>query len=174
MTIQKIYHAAAMARNRVIGKDNKLPWHFPADLKNFKQLTMNQTLIMGRKTFDSIGRALPGRQSIVLTRKGNVRNEGEENEALWFADSIEEALRHARENDTERVFIIGGEEVFRQTLDLIDGVYLTVIGKEYEGDAFYPELPPYFAEKSRTVLQPDPAITMIFFENTKRTAKDLT
>ncbi|HEV2856745.1 MAG TPA: dihydrofolate reductase [Thermoanaerobaculia bacterium] len=122
---------AAMAENRAIGIDNRLPWRLPADLKRFKALTMGHTLIVGRKTFESIGRPLPGRKMIVVTRRPDYAPPGVE-----VAHSVEEALAEAQ----GEVFIGGGEEIFRQTLDRAGRVYLTCIQKEFPGDAFFPEL----------------------------------
>lgn len=142
----KLFHVVAIANNRVIGKDNKLPWHFPADLKFFKQLTTGHTVIMGRKTFESIGKPLPNRENIVISRSGL---------------SLEGALQQAK---GEKVFIIGGAQLFEQTLNQIDGIYLTRIHADYEGDTFYPELPKNFVEKSRTPLQENPKIEVIYYE----------
>lgn len=163
MPKKEIYLVVAMSRNRVIGKDNKLPWHFPADLKSFKELTMGHTLLMGRKTFDSIGRPLPGRQSIVLTRSGKTK--GSPEEPVWFCATVQEALEEAPHD--KKVFIIGGAEIFRQTLDIADGLYLTHIGADYEGDVFFPELSAGFVEKRREPIQENPKIERIYYENTE-------
>ncbi len=156
----KLYHVVAMAKNRVIGKDNKLPWHFSSDLKHFKQLTTGSTVIMGRKTFESIGKPLPNRENIVLSTTPRKNSPG-----LQFAASLEEALKNVR---TFQAYIIGGENLYRQTMDKVDGIYLTNIEGDYEGDAFYPEMPSYFKEKSKTLLQENPKIEMIFYANTKK------
>src|SRR5689334_1728012 len=126
-----IYQIVAMARNRVIGKDNRLPWHFPADLKHFKRRTMGQTILMGRKTYDSIGKPLPGRENFVISR-----TQSKNSDHLQFFDSIDKALAAVR---TQDAYIIGGAEIFNQTLDRIDGIYLTRIDQDFEGDAHYPE-----------------------------------
>src|SRR3989338_10183108 len=129
-----LYHVVAMASNRVIGKDNRLPWHFSEDLKRFKKLTMGSTLIMGRKTFESIGaKPLPERENFILSRSAS---ENQNEEHLKFFGSHEDALKAVR---TEKAFIIGGAEIFRQTIDSADGIYLTLVKAHYEGDAFYPE-----------------------------------
>src|SRR5688572_4556343 len=120
-----IYHVVAMAQNRVIGKDNKLPWHFKADLQKFKDLTMGQTLIMGRKTFESIGKPLPGRENFVLSRGSS-----EERKDVRTFKSLDAALKAVK---TPHAYIIGGAEVFRQSFNRIDGIYLTLIHKPYEG-----------------------------------------
>ncbi|MBI3312694.1 MAG: dihydrofolate reductase [Candidatus Omnitrophica bacterium] len=156
----KLYHVVAMAKNRVIGKDNKLPWHFSSDMKHFKQLTTGSTVIMGRKTFESIGKPLPGRENIVLSTTPRKNSPD-----LQFAASLEEALKNVR---TFQAYIIGGENLYRQTMDKVDGIYLTNIEGDYEGDAFYPEMPSYFKEKSKTLLQENPKIEVIFYANTKK------
>lgn len=159
-----LYHVVAAAKNRVIGKDNKLPWHFSADLKYFKQLTLASTVIMGRKTFESIGRPLPGRANFVVSR--TVREQPAASAmpagtSLVFFDSIDKAVRAVQ---TPKAFIIGGAAVYEQTLDKIDGIYLTEINADYEGDAFYPGVPEGFSEKSRQTLQEaDPKIEAVFY-----------
>jgi len=130
--MRRISLIAAMAENRAIGIDNRLPWRLPADLKRFKALTLGHPLIVGRKTFESIGRPLPGRRMIVVTRRPGWAPPGVE-----IAGSIEEALERTGD---EEVFIGGGEEIFRQTLDRADRAYVTCIQKEFPGDAFFPEL----------------------------------
>jgi dihydrofolate reductase len=122
---------AAVARNRVIGNGNQLPWRLPADLKRFKALTMGHVLIMGRKTFDSIGRALPGRTTIVITRDPTWKREGVE-----VAHSLDEALAIA---GAREVFIAGGAEIYAQSLARADRLQLTVIDADFEGDARFPE-----------------------------------
>lgn len=124
---------AALAENRVIGKDNKLPWHLPDELAHFKALTMGKPLVMGRKTHESIGRPLPGRRNIVLTR-------GETPAGCERAGSVEEALALCQE--APEVMVIGGEDVYRQFLPLAGRQYLTMVAGQYEGDAFYPEFDP--------------------------------
>jgi dihydrofolate reductase len=118
----------ARARNGVIGRDGKLPWHIPADLKRFKSLTMGSAMVMGRKTFESLPGLLPGRRHIVLTRDASWRAEGAE-----VAYSIEEALRLA---DRERISVIGGADVFRMFLPLADRIELTEVLADVPGDTF--------------------------------------
>ena len=153
----KLYHVVAMAKNRVIGKDNKLPWHFSADLKHFKQLTTGSTVIMGRKTFESIGKPLPNRENIILSRSGFKAPEG-----VKVFRELKDALKKSR---SEKIFIIGGAEIFKQTMAQIDGIYLTQIDSEYAGDVFYPNIPSSFKEKSRTLLQENPRLEVIYYEN---------
>jgi dihydrofolate reductase len=122
----------AMSSNRVIGLNNALPWRLSADLKRFKQLTMGHCLIMGRKTFESIGRPLPGRTMIVVTHQKDYEREG-----VQVVRSLDEALAKATDDE---VFIGGGAEIYRQTIDRADRLYLTVIQKEFAGDAFFPAI----------------------------------
>lgn len=129
MTISLI---AAMSSNRVIGLDNDLPWHLPLDLKRFKELTMGHHMIMGRKTFDTIGRPLPGRTIIVVTRRRDFAHPG-----ILVAHSIEDALKQA-EKDSE-TFIAGGGEIYRLTIGIADRIYLTVIHQAFEGDTSFPD-----------------------------------
>jgi len=156
-----IYHIVAMAKNRVIGNKNKLPWHFSADLKHFKELTKGSTVIMGRKTFESIGKPLPERENFVMTQ----RRTAAEGKVRYFG-SIEEALKQV---SSEHAFIIGGASIYEQTLDKIDGIYLTQIDAAYEGDAFYPAIPASFKEKSRDLLQNNPKLEVIFYERIRTT-----
>ncbi len=125
----------AMSRNRVIGRDNQLPWHLPADLKHFKALTMGKPIIMGRKTYESIGRPLPGRTNIVLTRDTAYQQAG-----CVIVHDIDAALTAA--GDVEEVMIVGGAELYRQLLSRVYRIYLTQVEIEVEGDAYFPELDP--------------------------------
>ncbi|WP_257448759.1 dihydrofolate reductase [Archangium lipolyticum] len=129
MTLSAI---VAMASNRCIGRDNALPWRLPADLKRFKQLTMGHTLILGRKTYESIGRLLPGRTFIVVTRQRDYAPEG-----VQVAHSLEQALELARGDE---VFIAGGADLYRQAMDRVQRLYLTRLERPYEGDTFFPEV----------------------------------
>ncbi|HEY3176566.1 MAG TPA: dihydrofolate reductase [Candidatus Polarisedimenticolia bacterium] len=124
---------AAMARNRVIGRAGAIPWHLPDDLRHFKQITMGRWLIMGRRTFESIGRPLPGRTTVVVTRRPDYAPDG-----VIIAHSIEEALELAR--GEEEVFVAGGAQIYEATLPIAERLHLTLIEAEYEGDAFFPTL----------------------------------
>lgn len=126
----------AAAENNVIGKDNDLIWHLPADLKHFKSLTMGHPMIMGRKTFEAIGKPLPGRTSIIITTQKNYQAEG-----CVVVHSLEEAIAKGRELDAEQVSIIGGANVYKQALPLADILYVTRVHASFEGDAYFPELP---------------------------------
>ncbi|NIO40974.1 MAG: hypothetical protein GTO41_12820 [Burkholderiales bacterium] len=122
-----------MARNRVIGKDGALPWHLPEDLKRFRRLTMGHPIIMGRKTYDSIGRALPGRRNIVISRNPDLAIAG-----VDTVTSLEAALQVA--GDAKDVFIIGGQQIYRAALSLADRIELTLIGQDFDGDVLFPEI----------------------------------
>ena len=122
-----------MARNRVIGRNGKLPWHLSADLKRFKALTMGHHIIMGRNTWESIGRPLPGRISVVVTRNRDYVAPG-----ATVVDSLAAALQLASE-DSES-FVIGGGELYREALPLADRIYLTELPADYPGDVFFPPL----------------------------------
>lgn len=128
MSIELIF---AMSQNRVIGNKNQLPWHIPADLKRFKQITLGHTIVMGRKTFDSIGRALPGRRNVVISRNPLFSAEGVE-----VYPSLGSALENLR---GEKVFVIGGGQIFTDALPVADRIYMTVIEQDFEGDVFFPE-----------------------------------
>ncbi len=122
----------AMANNRVIGKNNDMPWHMPADLKHFKETTMGKPIVMGRKTFESIGRPLPGRRNVVITRNPDYQPEG-----VDVVTSIDEAINLLA--DVEEVMITGGGNIYQQTIDMADKLYLTFIDLDTDGDAFFPE-----------------------------------
>ena len=121
----------AMSKNRVIGDSNTLIWHLPEDLKRFKELTTGNTIVMGRKTYESIGKPLPNRRSIIITRDTEYSVDGCE-----VVNSLEEALLLSNSD----CFIIGGGEIYRQAIDIADRIYLTLINKEFEGDTSFPEL----------------------------------
>ncbi|MGE7923994.1 dihydrofolate reductase [Viridibacillus arvi] len=118
--------------NNVIGLNNAMPWHLPGDLAYFKRTTMGKPMIMGRKTFESIGKPLPGRTNIVITRDEEYAREG-----IVIVHSLEEALAQAKK-ESEEIMIIGGEQIFRMTLPMADRLYVTKIEKQYEGDTFFP------------------------------------
>ena len=138
----------AIAKNRAIGKDNKLLWYLPNDLKHFKDITSGHTVIMGRKTFDSVGKPLPRRRNIVVTRQ-DISIEGCE-----VVKSIEAALALCAGED--EVFIVGGAEIYRQAIPLTNRIYLTIIDQEFEGDTFFPELDEGdWQETQRENFEPD-------------------
>ena len=132
----------AIARNYTIGSANSMPWHLPEDFRHFKQVTMGKAVIMGRKTYESIGRPLPGRRNIVITRNTDLRIEGCE-----MATSLDEAI--ALCDTTEENFIIGGGEIYRQAMPIADKLYITHIDAEFEGDTRFPNIGPEWREISR-------------------------
>jgi dihydrofolate reductase len=129
---------AALAQNRVIGRDNQLPWRLPADLKHFKALTLGKPIIMGRKTWDSLGRPLPGRLNLVVSRQPGVQFEGAEVFASLEA-AIVRAEQWAREQGVDELMLIGGAQLYVQALPLAARLYLTQVETSPEGDAWFPE-----------------------------------
>ncbi|WLR43673.1 dihydrofolate reductase [Bacillus carboniphilus] len=121
----------AMDENRLIGKDNGLPWYLPNDLKYFKKVTMNHIVVMGRKTFQSIGKPLPGRKNIVITRNSSFQAEG--CEVIHALDELEKI------ND-EEIFVIGGSQVYKEMLPFADKLYITKINATFEGDSYFPPI----------------------------------
>lgn len=125
----KLTIIAALNRKRVIGRNGKIPWHIPEDLKRFKELTTGHAVLMGRRTFESIGRTLPGRRNVVITTRDLPDVE--------HYSSIDEALTALQSE--KKVFIIGGGEIFRQTIERADELLLTLVENDEEGDTFFPE-----------------------------------
>jgi dihydrofolate reductase len=130
----KITLVAAIASNNVIGKENSLPWNIPEDLKRFKQMTSGHTILMGRKTFDSIGRPLPNRQNIVMTKDENFEWEG-----IKVINDFDEALELIKESK-EDVFVIGGSKIYELFEPVANTLAITRILKDFEGDAFFPDI----------------------------------
>ena len=122
----------AMDRNRVIGRNDALPWHLPADLKKFKKITMGKPIIMGRKTHETIGRALSGRENVILTHDKNYQAE-----SCVVLNSIEEVFEHCR--DVDEIMVIGGAQIYKHTLTQATCLYLTEVHAAVEGDTFFPE-----------------------------------
>lgn len=136
-----ISHIVAVSENGIIGIDGDLPWSLPEDLKRFKQLTSNRVVIMGRKTHESIGRPLPNRVNIVITRQVDYRSSG-----CLVAASLKDALKVSEFTDDE-IFIIGGGEIYKQSMDLVDTIYMTVVNQhitEAENTTYYPDIPSGF------------------------------
>ena len=130
----KITLVAAIASNNVIGKENSLPWNIPEDLKRFKQMTSGHTILMGRKTFDSIGRPLPNRQNIVMTKDENFEQEG-----IKVINDFDEALELIKESN-EDIFVIGGSKIYELFEPVANTLAITRILKDFEGDAFFPDI----------------------------------
>ena len=126
----------AADEQNVIGNKNQLPWHLPNDLRYFKNQTWGMPILMGRKTFDSIGKPLPGRHSIVITRQTDWQKEG-----VVTVHSVEAAIEKAAESGAREIFVIGGAEIFNACFEKADRIYLTRIHHRFEGDAFFPEIP---------------------------------
>jgi dihydrofolate reductase len=149
---------AAMGANRVIGRDGDMPWHFSEDLKHFKRTTIGGVMIMGRKTFDSIGRPLPGRRSIVVTRSSDWSHDGVE-----VAHSLDEALTLA--GSGAPLFVVGGGEIYGQALPLATRLVLTEIDDAPDGDTFFPDWSrDEWTEKSRTVGETSPELSFVTWE----------
>lgn len=125
---------AAMGNDRVIGKDNEMPWHLPADLQHFKKTTLGCPIIMGRKTYDSIGRPLPGRLNIILSRNTKLIIEG-----CSVVDTLEKAMRLATDTGSQEVFITGGSHLYDTFLEQADRLYLTLIDESFAGDTYFPD-----------------------------------
>ncbi|MFZ9595330.1 MAG: dihydrofolate reductase [Bdellovibrionia bacterium] len=174
----KISAIVAMAKNRVIGKNNQLPWRIPKDLAYFKKITLHHPILMGRKTFESIGRILPNRPHVIISRNTNLSIEG-----AHVAQSIEDALGFCQTQFTpppKEVFIIGGAEIYRQSLPWVQRIYLTWVDQEISGDAFFPELsctlfhpelkdPEFEMISEETHLLENPPFRFILLEKKKKT-----
>jgi dihydrofolate reductase len=131
----RISFVVAKSENNVIGIDNKLPWHLKDDLQNFKKLTMGHHILMGRKTYESIGKGLPGRVSLVISGRPQANLDN----VFWFS-SIFRAIKQAERNGETELFIIGGEQIFKYALSLVDRIYLTEVKGEVKGDVYFPQL----------------------------------
>lgn len=134
MLNSRISLIAACSENRIIGKSGKIPWHLPDDFRRFKERTLGHVIIMGRKTHESIGRPLPGRTNIVITRDATKEIPG-----CLLAASLEEALAKAQSIESEEIFVIGGGQIYAEALPKAERLYLTVIHAIMDGDAFFPE-----------------------------------
>jgi dihydrofolate reductase len=156
---------AAMDLDRAIGRENRLPWHLPKDLERFRTLTVGHPVIMGRKTFESIGRTLPGRTNIIITRQEAFSAEG-----AVIVHDLQTAFAEC--GDADEVFVLGGAEIFREAMPFADRIYLTIVHTRIQGDAFFPELPPVFSliksEPADDVFQIDFAV----YERTHGRAAD--
>lgn len=144
MSRPRIALIAAQAENRVIGLDNQMPWHLPEDLQYFKKVTLGKPVIMGRKTFESIGRPLPGRTNIVITRQSDWSCEG-----VLVASGLEVALGLAEEESPDELMVIGGAQIYAEALPSAQRIYLTQIHKTIDGDAWFPSLGDDWRQVSR-------------------------
>ncbi len=150
---------AAMAENRVIGSGNMIPWNIPSDMKRFRGITMGHTLIIGRRTYESIGQPLAGRRNIVLTRKLGYHAPG-----IEIAHSLEAAFELCKGED--EIFIGGGGTVFDETIALAHRIYLTVVHAVFPGDTYFPVLPPFFSEIAREEIQNELPYSVVRYERT--------
>ena len=128
-------HIVAASENNVIGSKNNLPWNLPNDFKYFKNKTWGMPVIMGRKSYESLKKSLPGRINIVVTNKTNWQPED-----VYVVNNIDSAIEKAREAEAKEIFIIGGGEIFKQTIDIVSRIYLTRVHATIEGDTYYPEI----------------------------------
>ena len=146
-----------MASNRVIGLNKQMPWHLSADLKRFKKITLGMPVLMGRKTFESIGRPLPGRTNIVISRNSDFRQEG-----CLVENDIEAALTMACQN-AERIFVIGGATLYQALLPVADRLYITQINQAFDGDTFFPAIDPEcWDEVEREDIDNDPQVSFSY------------
>ena len=147
---------AAVAKNRVIGNEGDLPWNLPSDLKKFKEITDNRPIIMGRKTWDSIGRPLPNRDNIIISRNANLEIEGGII-CLSPDEAISIAKIKANERGCEEIMVIGGGYIYQEFMSIADKLYITEVDLEIEGDAYFPKIDPeLFKEVSREERNKDP------------------
>ena len=159
----RITLVAAVARNGVIGADGGMPWHLPADLRHFKAVTMGHPMIMGRRTFDSIGRALPGRRTIVVTRDPEWSAPG-----VDVAHSVEDAVAMAADGDpTQSVMVVGGGEIYRQAMPLADRLEITHVDTEAGGDTTFPDIDPARWREQST----EPGDGFVFVSYVRNTAE---
>ncbi len=146
-----------MASNRAIGLNNQMPWHLSADLKRFKQITMGHPIIMGRLTFEAIGKALPGRTNIIVSR-----NPAYQAEACVVVDSVEAAIGYGCQL-AEEVFVIGGSTLYEATLPMADALYITQINRDFPGDTFFPDFGRnQWAELERENVVDDPEVSFTY------------
>jgi dihydrofolate reductase len=148
---------AAMAENRVIGRENELPWDLPSEHRRFKEITMGHPIIMGRKTFESIGHPLPGRRNIIITTQQGFAPEG-----CTVVNDLHAAITAGE--DADEVFICGGEAVFREAMPFANRIYLTIVEEEFDGDAFFPEIPDDFVEVERKKFDDILPYSMVRYE----------
>ncbi|MGZ5052521.1 MAG: dihydrofolate reductase [Methylobacter sp.] len=152
----KIALIVAMASNRAIGLGGQMPWHLSADLKKFKQITMGSPILMGRKTYESIGRPLPGRTNIVISRNPSYSQPG-----CQVFNDLDKALASCA--DAEQAFIIGGADLYQSTLPIADTIYLTQIHSEFPGDTFFPEIDEtQWPEVAREDINDDPDVSFSY------------
>lgn len=125
----------AAANNNAIGKNNQLLWHLPKDMKFFKNTTWGMVIIMGRKTYESVDKPLPGRINIVITRQKDWKREG-----VWIAENLADAIEQAKTTNCKEIFIIGGGEIYKESMPLADKIYMTRVDASFEADTYFPEI----------------------------------
>ncbi len=158
---------AALSKNRVIGSENRLPWHLPQDLKNFRAVTLGKPVVMGRKTYESIGRLLPGRENRIITRNPDFKVEGARlfsslTEAIQDFVEAPEGAREANPLPRKELMVIGGGQIYEQAMPFADRLYLTEIDAEIEGDAYFPQVDlVQFEQISSQEFEGDPAVTEV-------------
>jgi dihydrofolate reductase len=157
--LPRISIIVAMANNRVIGADNRIPWHLPDDLKMFKRLTMGHHIVMGRKTYESIGRLLPGRTTVIVTRQRDYAVAG-----AIVAHSLHDAINAAARDD--EIFVIGGAELFREALPIADRMHLSLVDAQPEGDTWMPEFDS--TEWTEVSREEKPGYRYLVLERTRR------
>lgn len=145
----RISAIVAKSVNNVIGKNNQLPWRLPADLKYFKQLTLHHHILMGRKTFDSLGKPLPQRTSIILTREMSPVGAQTMAAEIFTVNSLEKGIAIAKQNGEDELFVIGGAQIYELAMHILNRLYITEVHAEVEGDAFFPEISQDWKEISR-------------------------
>jgi dihydrofolate reductase len=144
----------AMTRNRIIGKDNKIPWRLPGEQKWFREITMGNSVLMGRKTFESIGRPLPGRRNLIVTRSGSV-------EGVEIIRDLEKFDPAPYEAGEKELFVIGGAEIYRALLPKCDSVYVTVVKEEFDGDMYFPAFESMF--ELSELIRETPAYNVLYY-----------
>lgn len=160
----EIAHVVAMAENRVIGKNGRMPWHIPGEQKIFRNLTVGKALILGRKTHESIGRVLPDRTTIIVTRQPDYHVDG-----AYVVHSVQEGIDLAGKLGFDQVVIGGGGELFSQTLPITDRIYLSIVHAIFEGETYYPELPDnMFVEILRKEIDASIPYAFVELENIRK------
>lgn len=155
---------ALSERDNGIGFEGKMPWHLTDDLKEFKRITMGSTIVMGRKTFESIGKPLPGRENIVVTKSKEWKYPG-----VTICNDLNSLFTLPFK--TEEIFIIGGAEIYKQTLNDVENLYITMVKGEFTSDTFFPEVPPDFYETKRSELKENNGIQFFFKKLVRENSK---
>lgn len=151
---------AAMSKNRVIGNENKLVWNIPEELKRFRELTSGHPIIMGRKTHQSIGRVLPNRVNIIISRDPDFKVEG-----ALVVHSLQDAIEKAKnEPGSDEIFIIGGGQIYKQAIPLADRLYLTIVEGKYQGDTFFPDYSSFNKLITEKNVEANPAFKLLVLE----------